>query len=390
MSDTEQEVNENTTEQLLEKIQEKQMNTFATILQTSLAEFTTSLGQMLTNKRSAEVGQEEGTRKRARTYVERPEDQPSCSKTLDRFVEVPSQNESDDEGTSDTRAYAESVNDDIVSIPDQNQVCDDVAELLQPRLDEDKNDNVDLQQQEAILNDIRQNFKEKQEEGPPLNNEILAETLNQFFGDPLNEEKLKNMMKEYSRPSNCNYAKAQLCNPEIWRLNLASLQRSTDIMLQKVLLHVVKASYALMISCDKLIVKGEDCKDILAQVVDSLALLGTSSIEINQLRRDLMRHKLPNNLKPLAKDVPPGSDFLFGDDINKRISQLSSTNSALQKSDNRSYTGYSGSNHHNNKYNQKHNGKQKCYKSKNYQAPHRSSGHGNKGFRQSNNYKKRN
>ena len=90
-----------------------------------------------------------------------------------------------------------------------------------------------------------------------------------------------------------------------------------------------------MISCEKLIQKGGKFKEILTPVINSLALLGTSAIKINQLRRDLVKHKLPANLKPLAKDVPSRSDLLFGHEIKKRLSQFSATNSTLQKPDNR-------------------------------------------------------
>ena len=158
----------------------------------------------------------------------------------------------------------------------------------------------------------------------------MAEIINQFFKEPLTEEKVKKLLKEYSRPANCNFVKAQLCNPEIWRLNLANLRRSTDIMLQKVLLHVVNASYAIMISCDKRIQKEVEFKEILAPVIDSLVFLGTSTIELNQLWRDLARHKLPPNLKPLAKDVSPEPDLLFWDEISKIIYQLSATDSVFQ------------------------------------------------------------
>ena len=76
-----------------------------------------------------------------------------------------------------------------------------------------------------------------------------------------------------------------------------------------------------------------------------MTLLGTTTIEINQLRQDLVKHKLPANLKHLAKDVPPGLDLIFEDETNKRISQISATNSALQKPDNRGYSSYHKYNH---------------------------------------------
>ena len=67
-------------------------------------------------------------------------------------------------------------------------------------------------------------------------------------------------------------------------------------------------------------------------LVDSVALLGLSTIELNALRRDFRKHKLPDHLKQLAKDVPSDSTHLFGDDIQKRINQIAATNTALQKS----------------------------------------------------------
>ena len=82
--------------------------------------------------------------------------------------------------------------------------------------------------------------------------------------------------------------------------------------------------------------------------------MGISNIEINQLKRDLVKHKLSANYKPLAKDVPSGSDLLLGDEINKIISQLSAINSALPKPDNRGYSSYNKCNNQS--------GKPKCYK----------------------------
>ena len=55
-------------------------------------------------------------------------------------------------------------------------------------------------------------------------------------------------------------------------------------------------------------------------MIDLLAFLSTASVGINILRRDLIKHKLPNNLKSLVKDVLAEleSEFLFRNDLNKR------------------------------------------------------------------------
>ena len=134
-------------------------------------------------------------------------------------------------------------------------------------------------------------------------------------------------MKKYQKPENCNKMRVLPCNPELWKINLSSFQHSTDINLQKILLHLMKSSYAIVNACDELIVveETEGSNKLLTMLVDSVALLGLSTIELNALRRDLMKHKLPDHLKQLAKDAPSDFTHLFGDDIQKRIRQLQPT-----------------------------------------------------------------
>ena len=113
------------------------------------------------------------------------------------------------------------------------------------------------------------------------------------------------------------------CNPEMWKINLSSFRRSAGIILQKILLHLVKASYAIVNACYELIVaeETEGSNKLLTVLVDSEALLGLSTIELNAFSRDFMKHKLPDHLKQLAKDVPSDdlATYVFGDDIQKRI-----------------------------------------------------------------------
>ena len=81
----------------------------------------------------------------------------------------------------------------------------------------------------------------------------------------------------------------------------------------------MKASYGTVNACDELIVaeETEGSNKLLTMLVDSVALLGLSTIKLNALRRDLMKHELSDHLKQLAKDAPSDSTHLFGDDIQK-------------------------------------------------------------------------
>ena len=53
---------------------------------------------------------------------------------------------------------------------------------------------------------------------------------------------------------------------------------------------------------------------------------------MNQFRRNNLKPRLPEKLKPLADNVPSDSQWLFGDDLSKRISEINNMNSALTQS----------------------------------------------------------
>lgn len=64
----------------------------------------------------------------------------------------------------------------------------------------------------------------------------------------------------------------------------------------------------------------EASKDILSVLIGSVALLDLSTVEINSLRRNLVKDRFPGHLRRLAKNVPPDCKFLFEEDIQKRVS----------------------------------------------------------------------
>ena len=173
--------------------------------------------------------------------------------------------------------------------------------------------------------------------GNPFVNAKLANILEKVYLEKISEEKTKSLLKKYQKPESCNKMRVPQCNPEIWKINLSSLQHSTfhtDISLRKILLHLMKASYAIVNACDELIVaeETERSNKLLIIFDESVALLGLSTIQLNALKRDLMKHKLPDHLKQFAKDVPSDSTYVFGDGIQKGINLIAATITALQKS----------------------------------------------------------
>ena len=148
------------------------------------------------------------------------------------------------------------------------------------------------------------------------------------------------------------------CNEEIWRGDILNTsRRSNDIVLQKIHMHTVKAACAMTDACDKIMkmnLKSDQCREMITPVIDALALLGVVTAEINQFRREQMKDRLPAKMQPLTKNVPPESEWLFGNDLSKRFNQLNSTNTALIKTSISSYSGKNTRYHLNNHHHQGH------------------------------------
>ena len=164
----------------------------------------------------------------------------------------------------------------------------------------------------------------------------MSKIVNTLFLNDTEEEKLKTINKKYPTPESRPAIVAPKANSEIWNENLQASRRMTDINLRKIQLLNVSAAYVVIEVCEKVVSRLGKFKQVLSMelltpLVDSLAFIGKAAKDINQLRRDILKSRLPAKMKQLTKNVPAESELLFGDDLNKRISQINNTNSALAK-----------------------------------------------------------
>ena len=198
----------------------------------------------------------------------------------------------------------------------------------------DQND-LNINSSEVLLDNISQEFFSKEELGKPVS-EKFSKTVNTLFLNDTEEEKFKTMNKMYCRPENCAAIVAPKVNSEIWNENLQASHRMTDINLRKVQLLNVSAAYTVIEACEKVVCrlskyKQDLSKELLTLLVDSLGFIGNATKDANQLRRDILKSRLPAKMKQLTKNVPAESELFFGDDLIKRISQINNTNSASAK-----------------------------------------------------------
>ena len=86
--------------------------------------------------------------------------------------------------------------------------------------------------------------------------------------------------------------------------------------------------------CDKTLnkmgkMKQDQSKELVFPLIDGLDFLGKAITDMNQFRRNNLKPRLPEKLKPLTDNVPSESQWLFGDDLSKRISGINNMNSTL-------------------------------------------------------------
>ena len=88
-----------------------------------------------------------------------------------------------------------------------------------------------------------------------------------MFIEKLVEEKLKKLVKTYNKPENCPNMIIPKCNEEIWRGDILNTsRRSSDIVLQKIQTHTVKAACAMTDAFDKIMkknLKSDQCRELM-------------------------------------------------------------------------------------------------------------------------------
>ena len=90
----------------------------------------------------------------------------------------------------------------------------------------------------------------------------------------------------------------------------------TDINLRKIQLLNVSAAYAVIEACEKVVsrlgkYKQDLSMELLTSPTDSLVYIEKATKDTNQLRRDILKSRLPAKMKQLAKNVPAKSEPLY-------------------------------------------------------------------------------
>ena len=138
------------------------------------------------------------------------------------------------------------MNDEIENRDDQISIPED---QMQQNLDALQEDNIidehSDDDEEDTLTQVALQLNSPEEVGDPVN-ENLANIVNTVWQDPKSFEKMKEKMKTYLRPQNCDKMIVKKCNKEIWSDHTGVKDRTKDLRVQKVQTGNLKVSIALV------------------------------------------------------------------------------------------------------------------------------------------------
>ena len=135
---------------------------------------------------------------------------------------------------------------------------------------------------------------------------------------------LAEVQNKYLRPENCTNFVASKINKQIW-LQLRQETRNNNSAFQKAQSLLLSGLFAVLQLCNS--ANGDQSNVLTPTAVQLLS----ANRELNLKRRDLIRPDLNKQYGPLCNPSTAVSTFLFGDDLNKEVKELTKSQKLSNK-----------------------------------------------------------
>ena len=182
-------------------------------------------------------------------------------------------------------------------------------------------------------NQVR-DYEVDSEVGPEINS-LVASSAKIYWQKALREDKLKEVLEEAKRPSNCAFLAVKRVNKDIWGL-AAAYTRTRDFAVQQLQETHARATSALVMGMGELsesidMVKkdnplladtlGSSLGRVMEHLQRATKLSGNLNQGMVQLRREAFKPHIPQNMREVIDEPPPDDPYLFGDD-NKLLEKI--------------------------------------------------------------------
>ena len=165
------------------------------------------------------------------------------------------------------------------------------------------------------------------EKNSPAIDANLAEIVKSLLTEKLTKGKLAKVQNKYLRPENCTNLVAPKINKQIWQ-QLRQETRNNDSAFQKAQSLLLSGLYAVLQLCNS---ANGDQRNVLTHTAVLLLSANSENRELNLKRRDLIRPDLNKQYAPLCNPSTAVSTFLFGDDLNKEVKELTKSQKLSNK-----------------------------------------------------------
>ena len=228
----------------------------------------------------------------------------------------------EDSRKSGKRRRHDSRTDDNISLyaSDELDDADDIKMLTERSKATGQKERETPTKDTKLLQNFTNSFDVDDATGEKVRQE-LADIALKWWGKKLSSEKIKSFVDKYKQPQNCPDIKGIKVNPEIWS-QLNTKKRKTDLKLSNLQQIIRKVTFATLQTTNMLIHNSSDPQNnkIMAQQVDTIAMLGHVNTQLAQLRRDEIRPSLKAEYSTICSaEVPISSQNLFGDDLAKQL-----------------------------------------------------------------------
>lgn len=189
----------------------------------------------------------------------------------------------------------------------------------------------DSDKQNDVLESLTQAFVQTKDKSPAIT-EKVASLIDNMASGGLSPETVKERVDKYPPPENCKFLCTTTINEEVWDL-LPRRSRTVDLAFQKVQELLVQGLSSLSILGDQLVKdlqtgKPTNVRQVLDQVMDSIALVANANYKLNMKRRELIKPDLNPPFTRLCKEDIKPSTKLFGDELSKHLKDMAEAKKA--------------------------------------------------------------
>lgn len=195
--------------------------------------------------------------------------------------------------------------------------------------------------EDDVLKELEAALHDDEEKGPKLNQQV-ADIVDKRWGKKLPSEKINTVLKRHKQPENCANVTVQRVNPEIWA-PLNAFKRKGDLRMANMQQALQKATFAMASNCATVVNLPDKIphkKEMMANNIDAIALMGHVVAELSSLRREQLKPTLKAEYQAICAKSDTPSTLLFGDDLPKKIreakeaNQIASTVGTTKREDN--------------------------------------------------------